>query len=118
MKEKIEEKIKELLSLHEPDNQMQIYNNGKFAAYKEILELLKESVTVKEVVPKNKKDIFISFLNNLQEPYRSRSLVNLDENFTNIHNTPTSVVEAVLYAFSWTDSPQGDQYWRTLYNEL
>ena len=46
----IQQKIDRILNSYEPDNEMQIFNNGKLKAYEEILEILR----IKEVIQNNK----------------------------------------------------------------
>lgn len=55
----------------------------------------------------------------LPEPYRSQAIENYDPVYISLWPDYASVsdsLEALNNAFSWSRSPQGDNYWRTFYD--
>lgn len=47
----------------------------------------------------------------LREPYRSESISNTDD----LTKVEASLIGALSGAFVWSDSPQGDEYWRDVF---
>lgn len=65
------------------------------------------------------------YLAELEEPYRSRALINRKEDRSRSRFTDNekmfdgkTVAEALIAGFCWEQTPEGDKYWRDLYDNL
>ena len=61
------------------------------------------------------KTIF-NWLAELKQPYKTKAIDNTSPN--NLTYERNSLHQAVLGAFEWDKSPEGDEYWRNLYNAI
>jgi hypothetical protein len=59
----------------------------------------------------------IEWLEMLNEPERSRALENYDKNYT-IYYFSDTLADALINSFDWMETPEGDDYWRVIYDKL
>jgi len=56
------------------------------------------------------------YLNELQEPYRTQALNNLDKGYED--RKVKNILIALTLAFVWDESPEKHKYWNDLYKNL
>lgn len=57
----------------------------------------------------------LELLNKLPSPYREQAIENNTEEF--LQSSSSQILRKVIqYGFSWTESPQGYDYWLDIYN--
>lgn len=59
------------------------------------------------------------WLSKLKEPIRTKALINyMSENSSENNEQYNILSNALNCSFGWINSPEGDLYWRTIYNTL
>jgi hypothetical protein len=58
------------------------------------------------------------YLEELPEPWRSQALENYDPKFHPHTKTTSSLESAISWAFDWSESPEGHEYWSTAHDSI
>jgi hypothetical protein len=81
----------------------------------EALEIEKSIIKKYDSQEKKLKKYYFSFYDKMEEPERSEAKKNWSYDYCN-NNTPETVHGAIILGFSWTQSKQGNEYWKNIYN--
>lgn len=60
------------------------------------------------------KEIYYKFFDQMEEPEKSEAKANLEPVISSTE-IPTTIQEAIGFAFNWSDSPKKIDYWREIY---
>ena len=58
------------------------------------------------------------WLEELPEPYRTQALENYDENYLNKIIEIKDCLDALRFAFDWSNTSQGFNYWQSFYGDF
>ena len=65
-----------------------------------------------------RKNIFFSFYDQLKPEHAEKAKANYDPEFTKHHGSPETHADAIHDGFAWHKSPEDEDYWLDLFNDL